>query len=259
MDSTPPGRRCRRSCTAHVMHRRLRPDRECVRLPGVLPAPAAVARSIAPPEASPATGRPAHLPPTRPRPARRLAAASRGSGAACARGRSPPTARSCCRLSAHARLRVQSGELLGLPRRGGAPARRAGRGQQHVRRVATTTCSRTPTARRCASGEKLRARKVFHVSPFCEVKGGYASASISAATAGSRASTTTTTAGELLLRRRSPASASRCTRGRLRALLLALPLLTAGVVVRIHWQALKLWVKRVPFFAKPRHPVASTR
>ena len=30
-----------------------------------------------------------------------------------------------------------------------------------------------PDGRPLASGETLRARKVFHVSPFCEVKGGY--------------------------------------------------------------------------------------
>ncbi|MGV0951386.1 MAG: DUF1365 family protein, partial [Azonexus sp.] len=29
--------------------------------------------------------------------------------------------------------------------------------------------------------------------------------------------------------------------------LLRMPLLTAGIVFRIHWQALKLWVKGVPF------------
>jgi hypothetical protein len=29
-----------------------------------------------------------------------------------------------------------------------------------------------------------------------------------------------------------------------------MPLLTLGVVARIHWQALRLWAKRVPFFGK---------
>ena len=31
---------------------------------------------------------------------------------------------------------------------------------------------------------------------------------------------------------------------------LRMPLLTAGVMFRIHWQALKLWLKGVPFFGK---------
>jgi DUF1365 family protein len=29
------------------------------------------------------------------------------------------------------------------------------------------------------------------------------------------------------------------------------PLFTLGVIVRIHWQAIKLWVKRVPYISKP--------
>ena len=29
---------------------------------------------------------------------------------------------------------------------------------------------------------------------------------------------------------------------------------TLGVVARIHWQAAKLWLKRVPFFTKPSPP-----
>jgi DUF1365 family protein len=33
-----------------------------------------------------------------------------------------------------------------------------------------------------------------------------------------------------------------------------MPLLTIGIVTRIHWQALRLWLKRVPFFAKPKPP-----
>ncbi|HQW39041.1 MAG TPA: DUF1365 family protein, partial [Usitatibacteraceae bacterium] len=36
------------------------------------------------------------------------------------------------------------------------------------------------------------------------------------------------------------------------------PFLTAGVVARIHWQALRLWLKRVPFFSKPEPPLQET-
>jgi DUF1365 family protein len=35
-----------------------------------------------------------------------------------------------------------------------------------------------------------------------------------------------------------------------------IPLMTLGVVLRIHWQALRLWAKRVPFFSKPEPPEA---
>jgi DUF1365 family protein len=46
------------------------------------------------------------------------------------------------------------------------------------------------------------------------------------------------------------------TRGRARALLARYPAFTLGVVARIHWQAAKLWAKRVPFFAKPEPPAS---
>ena len=32
------------------------------------------------------------------------------------------------------------------------------------------------------------------------------------------------------------------------------PLMTLGVVARIHWHALRLWAKRVPFHGKPSAP-----
>ena len=31
-------------------------------------------------------------------------------------------------------------------------------------------------------------------------------------------------------------------------------MMTLGVVARIHWHALRLWLKRVPFFRKPSIP-----
>jgi DUF1365 family protein len=36
------------------------------------------------------------------------------------------------------------------------------------------------------------------------------------------------------------------------------PWLTVGIVYRIQWQALKLWLKRVPFFRKPEPPLEET-
>ncbi|MCY7386631.1 MAG: DUF1365 domain-containing protein, partial [Burkholderiales bacterium] len=36
------------------------------------------------------------------------------------------------------------------------------------------------------------------------------------------------------------------------------PLMTFGVVARIHWHALKLWLKHVPFFSKPEPPSLET-
>ena len=32
------------------------------------------------------------------------------------------------------------------------------------------------------------------------------------------------------------------------------PMMSLMVIVRIHWHALQLWLKRVPFFSKPHPP-----
>jgi DUF1365 family protein len=37
-----------------------------------------------------------------------------------------------------------------------------------------------------------------------------------------------------------------------------MPLMTLGVLLCIHWQALRLWLKQVPFFSKPAPPAAFT-
>jgi uncharacterized protein len=44
------------------------------------------------------------------------------------------------------------------------------------------------------------------------------------------------------------------TPGALHKALWRYPAMTFGVVARIHWQAFKLWRKRVPFITKPKPP-----
>lgn len=108
-----------------------------------------------------------------------------------------------------------------------------------------------------AWGRELRARKVFHVSPFCEVDGHYRFRF-----AGGEASRFAQidyhdAEGKLLITtidgHAEPLTAATAAKA-----FLAFPFLTAGVVARIHWQALKLWAKRVPWFSKPEPPIQET-
>jgi DUF1365 family protein len=115
-------------------------------------------------------------------------------------------------------------------------------------------------------GEELSADKVFHVSPFCAVQGRYRFRFMLSAPRGSEGVPRFVARidhddadGPLL---------QTSIEGRLepltdRALLRAFggfPAFTLGVMSRIHWQALRLWLKRVPFFRKPAPPaVAMTR
>lgn len=104
-------------------------------------------------------------------------------------------------------------------------------------------------------GQTVRADKVFHVSPFCEVKGHYEFCfSVTRRDGSDHISARVdhhAGADGLLLHTRIVGALQPLTRKTLRQALLGYPLMTLAVVWRIHSQALRLWRLRVPFFRKP--------
>ena len=109
-------------------------------------------------------------------------------------------------------------------------------------------------------GRELRARKVFHVSPFCAVAGDYRFRFLRTDLGGTVAAERIVAridhdddAGVLLETSVSGTVAPLDRRRLLRAFA-AVPLLTLGIVARIRWQALRLWCKRVPWRRKPEPP-----
>lgn len=106
-------------------------------------------------------------------------------------------------------------------------------------------------------GDTLVARKVFHVSPFCAVDGGYRfQFGIAPASTLMRIDHDDRD-GRLLLTSISGRGDALTTGGLLRAFV-AFPALTFVIIGRIHWQALRLWWKGVPFFSKPVPPTRET-
>lgn len=106
-------------------------------------------------------------------------------------------------------------------------------------------------------GQELRARKAFHVSPFCAIDGGYRfefrrGGADSLQSARVRIDYHDAEGPVLLTGmagRLEPLTAA----SRRRALW-RYPLLTLGVMARILWNALLLWLKQVPFHTKPQAP-----
>jgi DUF1365 family protein len=109
-----------------------------------------------------------------------------------------------------------------------------------------------------AWGRELAARKALHVSPFCEVTGGYRFRFMRRAgppgDARLLARVDHDDAAGPLLQTSLAVQLSPMSRPALLRAWAAMPLLTLGVVARIHWQALQLWLKRVPFHTKPPAP-----
>ena len=106
-------------------------------------------------------------------------------------------------------------------------------------------------------GTELVADKCFHVSPFCRTEGRYRFRFMRTTQAGQERTVVrvdhddahgpllqTSVSGTL-----QPASAQA-----LRRALWHYPAMTLMVMARIHWQALKLWLKRTGFISKPPAP-----
>jgi DUF1365 family protein len=116
-------------------------------------------------------------------------------------------------------------------------------------------------------GRVLEVAKVFHVSPFCAVTGGYRFRFMRTGLApGSSTPDGTARSARIVACVDHHDAAGPILRtslsGRLRPLTSAsarraffrVPLMTLGVIARIHWQAWTLWRKRLPFFRKPAPP-----
>jgi DUF1365 family protein len=110
--------------------------------------------------------------------------------------------------------------------------------------------------RRIAPGETLTAAKRFHVSPFCEVRGHYAFRFNFDAARWLARIDYFDGDGETPLLETSISGTAEPLPRRAWPLFLRYRWFTVGVVARIHWQALKLWRLRVPFFRKPAPPPA---
>ena len=106
-------------------------------------------------------------------------------------------------------------------------------------------------------GQELRADKVFHVSPFCEIEGGYRFRFMRTTHAGidhTLARIDHDDATGPLLQTSVAGTLEPVCPASLRKALWRYPAMTFAVVGRIHWQALKLFLKRVPFVSKPKPP-----
>ena len=108
------------------------------------------------------------------------------------------------------------------------------------------------------SGETLTSKKVFHVSPFCDVQGEYHFRFLFPRDSKSKSNTVCRIElhenGLPLINTSISGVAEPLSKRALYLAFLRYPLMSLGVIGRIHWQALKLWLKGVPFYTKPTPP-----
>ena len=110
-------------------------------------------------------------------------------------------------------------------------------------------------------GVEQQARKVFHVSPFCEVAGGYRFRFMRTAPGTDDAGRTVVRidyddASGPLIQTSVSGTLQPATARTLRQALWGYPAMTLAIIARIHWHALQLWLKRVRFHRKPEAPAS---
>lgn len=106
-------------------------------------------------------------------------------------------------------------------------------------------------------GEELKADKVFHVSPFCTLEGSYRFRFMRTTVDGvdkTLACIDYDDSAGALLKTSVSGTLEPVSHSSLHKALWGYPAMTFGVMARIHWQAFKLWRKRVPFISKPQPP-----
>jgi uncharacterized protein len=102
-------------------------------------------------------------------------------------------------------------------------------------------------------GKEQSTNKVFHVSPFCRVQGRYRFRFM-------RTSSRIVARIEHdddqgpLLKTSVSGTLVPATLSERRHLLWRYPLASMALMLHIHWQALRLWLKHIPFFSKPAPP-----
>jgi len=107
------------------------------------------------------------------------------------------------------------------------------------------------------SGEVLEAQKVFHVSPFFPVAGAYRFRFL-ARPGCVGVNIEYLQSDQLALLAHVGGHTQALSARRLLSALVRFPLMTLGVMVRIHWHALHLWHKGAVFHTKPSPPVERT-
>jgi DUF1365 family protein len=105
----------------------------------------------------------------------------------------------------------------------------------------------------------LDANKAFHVSPYCAVEGRYRFRFLLKRGAESTPTYTLASVDHAdrdgpLLQTRISGALEPLSRASARRAFFSMPLMTVFVVIRIHWQALRLALKRVPFHRLPPAP-----
>lgn len=103
------------------------------------------------------------------------------------------------------------------------------------------------------NGQTLEAQKAFYVSPFFEVRGRYRFRFFKSPTGGHDLARIEyhDTSGSLLLTSMSGLSRP-LTQASAVLVWLAYPLFSIGVIARIHWQALRLWMKGAKYISRPK-------